>query len=212
MAKDKSSLDLAQAILAPVDAIMKAQVHAARSFLNLMLQIGFPHRSLDKDGKVVSDPKEGSREPWCLDFVHKKVLDGEEREYLVRVPTLATLPLNPLAITEAEVEFKMSVEHSYEPSYQFRQDRTEASKADQDDPFDQTKRPWYLIDNPVTFRGHIAPSSGDRTNSEIAVKMKIGSVEVTESLGKFLTLLGEFSSVELNSPTSNEKENKNDPE
>ena len=44
-----SEISLSQAILAPLDALFKAQVHAARSFLNLLLQIGYPHGELDKD-------------------------------------------------------------------------------------------------------------------------------------------------------------------
>src|SRR4051812_22916894 len=37
-------LSLSQALLAPLDAILKAQLHASRSFLNFLLQIGYPHQ------------------------------------------------------------------------------------------------------------------------------------------------------------------------
>src|SRR3954463_3483482 len=37
-------LSMSQALLAPLDAILKAQVHAARSFLNFLMQIGYPHQ------------------------------------------------------------------------------------------------------------------------------------------------------------------------
>jgi hypothetical protein len=37
-------LSLSQALLAPLDALLKVQVHAARSFLNFLLQMGYPHK------------------------------------------------------------------------------------------------------------------------------------------------------------------------
>jgi hypothetical protein len=47
-------LSLSQALLAPLDAILKAQVHAARSFLNLLLQIGYPHQPVLPSGGPVT--------------------------------------------------------------------------------------------------------------------------------------------------------------
>lgn len=42
---------MSQALLAPLDAILKAQLHAARSFLNFLIQLGYPHQPVvDGDG------------------------------------------------------------------------------------------------------------------------------------------------------------------
>src|SRR3569833_22533 len=40
----QAMVSLSQALLAPLDSIFKAQIHAARSFLNLLLQLGYGHR------------------------------------------------------------------------------------------------------------------------------------------------------------------------
>ena len=48
-----SPITLSQTILAPLDAVFQAQAHAARSFLNLVLQLGYPHRPVGDDGQPV---------------------------------------------------------------------------------------------------------------------------------------------------------------
>lgn len=40
-------VSLSQALLAPLDAIFKAQIHAARSFINFLLQLGYPDEYSD---------------------------------------------------------------------------------------------------------------------------------------------------------------------
>lgn len=47
-----------QAILAPLDVIAKPQVHAARSFLNFVVQIGYPHVPVGHDGKPLTGPND----------------------------------------------------------------------------------------------------------------------------------------------------------
>ncbi len=46
-------ISLAQAILAPLDAIFQAQIHAARSYINLLWQMAYPHIPIDKNGAQV---------------------------------------------------------------------------------------------------------------------------------------------------------------
>lgn len=50
-----SKLNLSEALLAPLNAIFEAQVHAARSFLSFILQMGFRHKYTPTEIKNLED-------------------------------------------------------------------------------------------------------------------------------------------------------------
>jgi hypothetical protein len=47
--KDSNILTLSEALLAPLNSIFEAQIHAARAFLSFLLQMGFRHRYTEED-------------------------------------------------------------------------------------------------------------------------------------------------------------------
>ena len=47
--KDSKLLSLSSALLAPVNSIFEAQIHAARAFLNFIFQMGFRHQAGEKE-------------------------------------------------------------------------------------------------------------------------------------------------------------------
>jgi len=169
MADDKSHITLNQAILAPVNAILQAQVHSARSFLNMILQMGFPHQAVDDEGNTTMKTKDADS-LYRLEFIQeKKNSEGEDTKFKVSIPTIAALPLNPLAIEEAEVEFSMNLKASYDPSKQMR----DLKKTDEKDQYTNKNRPWYLIDNPVELAGTIGAQGEKDDGSQIFIKMKL---------------------------------------
>jgi hypothetical protein len=46
---DSNDLSLSEALLAPLNSIFEAQVHASRAFLNFFLQMGFRHKYTEED-------------------------------------------------------------------------------------------------------------------------------------------------------------------
>lgn len=48
-----SAISLSQAILAPLDAIFKAQIHAGRSYINMLWQMAYPHIPVDDKGHQI---------------------------------------------------------------------------------------------------------------------------------------------------------------
>ena len=102
--KEPNELSLEQALLAPLNSILKAQLHSARSFLNLLLQLGYPHH----DGDEGSDKKDKQRpgEPYHLEFRH---YDASGNEQTLRVAALSLVPIAPLAIDTAVFEMEMAV-------------------------------------------------------------------------------------------------------
>ena len=92
----KTDISLDQALLAPLDAILKAQLHSARSFLNLLLQLGY---------RDASDP-EFDGKPFNLTFTQQGA-DGALQE--ISVPALSLVPIAPLAVQAASFDLEMAV-------------------------------------------------------------------------------------------------------
>ena len=101
-------VSLSQAILAPLDAIFKAQVHAARSFLNLLLQIGYPHQPVDENGDPI-DASPQDKTPYELEFQYDVSADGKTEHHSVKVPALALVPIAPIAVDTASFQFALRI-------------------------------------------------------------------------------------------------------
>lgn len=181
----ETDISLEQALLAPLDAILKAQLHSARSFLNLLLQLGYPH----------DEKNEG--EPYQLQFRQQVEVDGETRTQTIRVPALALVPIAPLAVSNAEFQLQMAVRKITRHS----QMRGSAEGVD------RTQRPWYLVDKPINIEGVIAApehrveesASSDRESS-IKIAIKVNAIPMPRGLDKLLASLTEMGQVSDNTP------------
>ena len=62
--KDNSeeNITLSAALLAPLNAIFEAQVHAARAFLNFILQMGFRHKYSKEEIELLRNDKQKNKE------------------------------------------------------------------------------------------------------------------------------------------------------
>lgn len=191
----KSQVSLSQALLAPLDAIFKAQVHAARSFLSLILQLGYKHQKLKEDG---SPEKEGGDTPYMLDFPHEIEVDGERKRQVIRVPALSVIPISPLAVKEGEFKFTMSVKH-IERHSQMQKSKSEDVKKDLG--LSRHDRPWYLVDDPISVRGTFAPrdispeESGVSREATIDIAVRVGAIKMPAGLDRFLSSLNQISEV-----------------
>ena len=182
---DANELSLEQALLAPLNSILKAQLHSARSFLNLLLQLGYPHTDDKLDGH-----REG--EPFHMEFKHYGD-DGSEQT--LRVPALSLVPIAPLAVDSANFELEMAVKKvsSMQQMQKVRQEQEEESGEAEKGKADV--RPWFLVDKPVSIEGAIAPPStvgGEARNesqSSIKIKINVKSIPMPSGLDKLLTTL-----------------------
>jgi hypothetical protein len=190
-------VSLAQALLAPLDAIFKAQLHAARSFLNLLLQIGYPHQPLDKDGK----PIEGSpddKTPYELEFQYDVTVDGKVEHHQVKIPALALVPIAPIAVDTASFRFAMRVEE-IAPHQQMQASEADAVKKESSAGFGRDKRPWYLVEDPVSVLGTFSPAPSPADASQAAgasqaviqIEVNLGRIPTPAGLARLLTSLGQ---------------------
>ncbi|HVE87653.1 MAG TPA: DUF2589 domain-containing protein [Myxococcales bacterium] len=181
-------ISLSQAVLAPLDAILKAQLHAGRSFLNMLLQLGYPHQP---DSPAQQPPRDGK--PYTLDFVQETVVNGAPRRQRISLPALALVPVSPLAVESARFSFDMAV-RDVAPHRQLKV--SEAGEA-------SAPRPWFLVHEPVSVRGTLAPSApaeqregGPEADASIHIELKVASTKVPAGLDRLLTTLTQIATVE----------------
>jgi hypothetical protein len=187
-------VSLSQALLAPLDAIFKAQVHAARSFLNLLLQIGYPHQPLNEAGEPVRPPEGDGATPYELRFDYDVATDGGVVRQRVTMPALALVPVAPLAVESASFRFALRV-RKISSHGQMQASEADAVKKDAGG-FNESKRPWYLVEDPISVEGTFAPPAqgegvGASQETFIQVDVKVGRVPAPAGLERLLTSLGQ---------------------
>ena len=198
----KSIISLSQVLLAPLDAIFKAQIHAARSFLNMVLQMGYPHIKVDSNGEPLptSQQEPGYDEVYMQEFKLKTMVEDKEQTAYVRIPALSMIPVAPLSIHEAEFDLDFSVGYVYKYN---QIQKSEAKTVDAEKSYDAAKRPWFLVSEPVSLRGVVAPKdsaemkeAGENTSdTKISIRIKIARQEMPAGLDKLLTTLNQSCSV-----------------
>jgi len=187
-------LSLSQAILAPLDALFKAQVHSARSFLNLLLQIGYPHVELNADGcKNEEDLK--SKSFYTQDFYYT---NDNGHNVKISIPALALIPITPLGIDNASFKFNFNVQTTSSHS---QIQSSEASVVEKEKEYARDKRPWYLVDEPQSFKGTVAPSSNESSSSHtqssvINIEISLSKQPLPAGLDKLITALQQSISVD----------------
>jgi hypothetical protein len=184
-----SEISLSQALLAPLDAIFKAQIHAARSFLNMMLQIGYPHSPVGKDGFTT---KEDDGKPYNQEFYYDTDIDGNKQTCKVSIPALALVPVAPLAVESATFKLEMLVE-AVRNHNQIQSSENESIQNEQGG-YNAEKRPWFLVSDPISVRGNLAPlntDGGQKTSNgaTIQIEIKVGKTPMPSGLDKLLTFL-----------------------
>jgi hypothetical protein len=196
-------ISLSQAILAPLDALFKAQVHAARSFLNLLLQIGYPHVELEEKGTTKEGAAENAEKGvYTQDFFFE---DSEGKKTKVSIPALALVPITPLTIDNASFKLNFKVEntssHSQMNELKIQKKDPSDTSAENVSKWNESNRPWYLVKDPVSFRGHVAPSqnatseTSDSSSSVINIEINLVRQPLPAGLDKLLTALQQSSTI-----------------
>jgi hypothetical protein len=203
-AKQENILSLQQAILAPLDAIFMAQVHAARSFMNLVGQIGYPHLTKQDTLGGTPDNSSGTTSqenktdlPYTADFKYTApdpLNPGKTKDYVITIPQLALIPLNPLAIDSANFKlgFRFSGATPHQQTRPSEIKRLTTKGTANDDLEDAKTPPWALVQDPVDLNGTITSSPGDGQNpadTVINIEIKISKTAMPNALDKLLATL-----------------------
>jgi hypothetical protein len=186
-----AEISLSQVLLAPLDAIYKAQIHAARSVLNMILQLGYPHQPVGEDGQPIRE--DGM--PYNQEFYYDAEINGKKQTLKVSMPALALVPVAPLAVESATFKLEMRVE-SLQKHNQIQTSEKKAVQEERVSGFDHNKRPWFLVTEPISIRGNLAPSGVEGENSaakgtSIQIEVKVGKMSMPAGLNKLLTFMTE---------------------
>lgn len=99
--KELASLDFANLIGGPLNAIVEAQAKSAITTANFIKEVGF-----DKEGKVVN-----------VDFTYNRKNDnGSDQEFTLTMPFITMLPVPYITINNAVVEFNAKITSTTESS------------------------------------------------------------------------------------------------
>ena len=193
-AASKSVISLSQLILSPLEAILKAQVHASRSFLNLVLQLGYPHIEVDKDGKPKNDNLDKDK-LYMQEFKYEtKDQGGNPVTSVIKIPALALVPISPLSIDQADFSVDFRVSHVFRHQ-QLQESEIKNLDGEKKTDYNEYRRPWFLVKDPVSIRGVIAPKASEEIkedNSEessIKINIKISRQARPAGIDKLLTSL-----------------------
>src|SRR5262245_51333864 len=92
--REIASLDFANLIGGPLNAVVEAQAKSAITTANFIKEVGF-----QKDGKVVN-----------VDFTYNRKNDnGSDQEFTLTLPFITMLPIPYITINSAEVEFNAKI-------------------------------------------------------------------------------------------------------
>jgi hypothetical protein len=191
-----TKVSLSQILLAPLDSIFKAQIHAARSFLNLLLQIGYPHIPVNKDGEQV--PDKGT--PYNLDFNYEVEANGKRETRKISIPALALVPVSPLAVESAAFKIEMKAE-LIERHEQLQESEKRRISSEEQAGYSRQKRPWFLVSDPISIRGTLAPQTPGNAQTQasqgstIQMEVKVSRIPMPAGLDKLLTSLTQLTQV-----------------
>jgi hypothetical protein len=200
----KAIVSLSQVLLAPLDSIFKAQVHAARSFLNLVLQMGYPHLKVDENGIPLprEQQEKDSDKVYMQEFKIRTGDDSNNTVANIKIPALAMIPLAPLSIQEAEFDLDFSIGYVYRNT---QMQKSEEHSIREETKYTEKERPWFLVNDPISIRGVVAPkvssemkeTTENTGDTKISIKIKITRQDMPSGLDKLLTTLNQSSSVTM---------------
>lgn len=228
-----TDLSLSAAILAPLNAIFEAQVHAARSFLSFILQMGFRHKYSESEKEALRKNPEGNKD--ILDQLNQEerdkeiirtlktrrnqgeILNDDELSQLKNLMNkwdeLRSLDFN--YIDEEANEHLISIPNLAlipvkplaidDASFKFEMavNHSRDFNTIRKNAKVDTKRPWFLV-QPKQLTGNIISKEQASKQASISVEINIKSTEMPAGLGKLLASMNESSRI---IPASQSNEN-----
>jgi hypothetical protein len=219
-----TDMSLSAAMLAPLNAIFEAQVHAARSFLSFILQMGFRHKYSEDEIEKLRQDKTANKE--ILNNI------SQEETARLRIEELRKLKKDGTISEENLTELRLLVnqwDDIYSQDFIHIDDQgnenwvtipnlalipvkplsidTASFKFDMaiNSSYEtyntirsstnvESDRPWFLI-KPKRLTGSIVPKNSSASQSSISIEISIKSTEMPYGLNKLLTMMTENSRI-----------------
>ncbi|MGE0076722.1 MAG: DUF2589 domain-containing protein [Bacteroidales bacterium] len=214
--ENKDEITLSAALLAPLNGIFEAQIHAARAFLNFILQMGFRHKYSEREIEILKQNPEN-------DPIIKEI--DEEKAAKKRIKVLEEKKIAEGNLSQVETEELWTLKQRWDDLYFQKFDFLDSngksssifipnlallpikplavdnakfkfnlSVSSSTKDYNQMgtangaekKRPWYLID-PKSIRGEFAKN--ESSEKTIQIEVSVSATEMPYGLDKLLTSL-----------------------
>lgn len=164
-----ATLDFANLIGGPLNAVVEAQGKAAITTANFIKEVGF-----DDKGKVIS-----------LDFSYTKTNgDGRKQDFELQVPLLAMLPIPYIKIKQADIKFNAKITSNTEATSSSVVDASAKMKA---------KGRWWFSKARVTskssYQSNTASSDSEQRTFDMKVHVKATGCDMPEGTARILNML-----------------------
>lgn len=207
-------ISLSAALLAPINSIFEAQVHAARAFLNFILQMGFRHKKSKKDfdddekkyreyienlkiqkQKIIALLRKRDQEGAITDIEIEELkklnaeygdLHYQTIDYIDNTGNEMMMIIPTLSLLPIKPLSISDADFEYEFKVTSQKDKYIQNSAAYEKPEDDPGSPWFLIKEPKSIRGGFTESKKDSTSQNIKINVKVGSTQVPYGLEKLL--------------------------
>lgn len=167
--RELASLDFANLIGGPLNAVVEAQAKSAITTANFIREVAF-----DKDGKVVN-----------VDFKYNRKNDnGSDQEFTLTVPFLTMLPVPYITVNEASIEFNAKITSINESS-------TESNFSQQVDA-SVGGRYWFIsakVQSKTSYQKKSASSEKEERTFDMHVGIKARNDDMPSGTERILTIL-----------------------
>lgn len=181
--RELASLDFANLIGGPLNAVIEAQARAAISTVNFIREVAFA-----KDGKIVT-----------VDFTYnRKDDDGVDQQYTLTVPFLTMLPIPYITIVNTLIEFNAKITSIAEST-------TEAT-FDQQVEASARGRYWFVsarVTSKTAYQKKSATAEREERTFDMHVRVEAKNEDMPAGTERLLTMLE--NSIEEKQTTPEEK-------
>jgi len=166
--RELASLDFANLIGGPLNAIVEAQAKSAMTTVNFIKGVAF-----DKDGKVLN-----------VDFAYnRKNDDGKDQKFTLTVPFLTMLPVPYITVTDALIEFNAKITSINESSVSDDL-KTEVGL--------DVESKWFVtakLQSKTSYQRKTATSEREERTFDMHVKVEAKNQDMPAGTERLLTIL-----------------------
>lgn len=167
--REIASLDFANLIGGPLNAVVEAQAKSAITTANFIKEVGFT-----KDGKVVN-----------VDFKYNRKNDnGSDQEFTLTVPFLTMLPVPYITVASAEIEFNAKITSTTESSTASTFDQTVDATAG--------GNYWFIsakVQSKTAYQKRSASSDKEERTFDMRVRVEARNQDMPAGTERILTIL-----------------------
>ena len=170
--QELATLDFANLIGGPLNAVVQAQAKAAITTANFINEVGFKTNN-------------GKKEPVNMTFKYSRRNDnGNNQNFELTVPLITILPVPYITVNEAEIEFNAKITSVNES--------TAIDKVDHETEFSAGRDWWFVsakVQSKTSYQRNTAASGREERTFDMHVRVKARNQDMPAGTERLLTIL-----------------------